>query len=83
LGYDDILIHDIHLVGVIMNKSMWMVRAGEAGYLFQDFKEHNVVAIGWTEVGNLMRISNHTEIKERVQKAYPEEKEGSIAMSAS
>ena len=70
-------------LGANMKKSMWMVRAGEAGYLFQDFKEHKVIAIGWNEVGNLTKLSNHTEIKERVKKAYPEEKEGSIAMSAS
>jgi len=60
-----------------------MVRAGEGGYLFQDFKENKVVAIGWNEVGNLTKLSNSKEIKEHVKEAYPEEKVGSIAMSAS
>ena len=67
----------------MIKKTIWMVRAGEAGYLFQDFKDNKVVAIGWNEVGDLTKLSNSKEIKERVKEAYPEEKEGSIAMSAS
>ncbi len=34
---------------------MWMVRAGEVAYLFEEFKDKNIVAIGWVELGNLTK----------------------------
>jgi restriction system protein len=33
--------------------SMWMVRAGEGGYLADEFVERKLVAIGWNDVGDL------------------------------
>lgn len=63
-------------------KTIWMVRAGVGGYLFEDFIKNKVVAIGWNRVKNLAKISSKKEIKEIVKRAYPEEKEGQIYMSA-
>ena len=30
---------------------MWMVRAGENAFLFNDFKTKKIVAIGWNGIG--------------------------------
>lgn len=35
------------------NKKMWMVRAGESAKWIEDFAEHQVVAIGWNELGKV------------------------------
>lgn len=66
-----------------MKKNMWMVRSGEGGYLFQDFNDKNVVAIGWKELGNLTDAKNASEIKERVKEAYSDQKAGWIGICAS
>ena len=64
-----------------MKKNMWMVRSGEGGFLFQDFNEKKIAAIGW-EVGNLKEVKDASEIKERLKEAYPERKAGWIAICA-
>ncbi|MFA5780374.1 MAG: restriction endonuclease [Elusimicrobiota bacterium] len=65
-----------------MSKTMWMVRAGEGGYLFDEFKNKNVVAIGWNEVGDLTKITTLDEIKDAITDKYPDFKLGKIYMSA-
>jgi len=52
------------------NKAMWMVRAGEGAYLFNEFKSKNVIAIGWNEVGDLSYVSSPEEIKRIVKEKY-------------
>jgi len=64
-------------------KSVWMVRAGAGGYLFEDFIKNHVVAIGWERLRDLSKITSKKEMKERVKMAYPEDKEGQISMTAS
>jgi len=64
-------------------KSMWMVRAGEGAYLFDEFKEKNVVAIGWNDVGDLSNVEEDlNEIKERLKKQYPDDSKGKVNISA-
>ena len=48
--------------------AMWMVRAGNGGFLYRDFKEKNVVAIGW----NMGDLSNKSleDIKELAKNKY-------------
>ena len=65
-----------------MKKRMWMVRAGEGAQFINEFKENNVVAIGWKECGDLTNVNSQAEIKELVRKCYGEQKEGTIAISA-
>src|SRR5258708_5557677 len=57
-----------------MSKKVWMVRAGESGYLIDDFKK-GVVAIGWPKLGDL---SKHDLDKLRADygTAYPEHSVG-------
>lgn len=60
----------------------WMVRAGEGGYLIDDFKSHSVVAIGWAELGDLSTISSKDELRQRIDRTYPEAVDRSRAVSA-
>ena len=48
--------------------NMWMIRAGPGGFLYDDFKENNVVAIGWN-MGNLSNKSLE-DIKELAKNKY-------------
>ena len=49
--------------------NIWMIRAGPGGFLYDDFKENNVVAIGW----NMGDLSNKSleDIKELAKNKYP------------
>ena len=38
-----------------MSKNVWMVRAGESGYLIDDFRK-GVIAIGWHELGDVSKL---------------------------
>ncbi len=57
-----------------MAKSMWMVRAGENGYLFDDFRKNNCVAIGWDKLGDLKEAATLEQVRDRYVKLYPGEK---------
>ena len=60
---------------------MWMVRAGEGAFLIDDFKELNIVAIGW-EVENLSG-KNSDEIKHIMRKKYPQVNNRSLGQNSS
>jgi len=55
----------------MVEKKMWMVRAGEDAFLFDVFKNKNLVAIGW-EIGDISKISKPEEIKNLVKSKYTE-----------
>jgi restriction system protein len=65
-----------------MPEKMWMVRAGEGGYIFDDFITHNLVAIGWDELGDLSGIKTPEQVKELVKKTYPNYAQGKLYMTA-
>ena len=50
-----------------MKNRMWMVRAGEGAYLFDNFKEKNYVAIGWNELGDIGKITSKEDLKELIK----------------
>jgi len=50
--------------------NMWMVRAGEGGFLFEEFRSKGIIAIGWNEIGDLSKISNSEEIRNLLSKTY-------------
>jgi restriction system protein len=62
---------------------MWMVRAGEHGRLFEDFRQHSIVAIDWDELGELTNIRDASEVRRKVEDTYKDSKPGSRAMTAS
>ena len=60
--------------------TMWMVRAGPGGFLYNDFKEKKVVAIGW-DIGDLT-YKSFSEIKELCNKKNTETKNYNMPNSA-
>lgn len=56
----------------MLNKNFWMVRAGERGFRFEDFKEKSVVCIGWKEVGNLAGLASRESMKKKLAAVFPE-----------
>lgn len=66
-----------------MNKNkLWMVRAGEGAYLIEEFLNKSIIAIGWKSIGDMSIIDKIDKIKELVIKNYPDDKTGSVNMSA-
>lgn len=59
---------------------MWMVRAGENAFLIDDFKELNIIAIGW-EIGDLSGKSPD-EIKELMANRYPDASKTSLGLNS-
>ena len=58
-----------------MNKTRaWMVRAGDNNEIIDDVLENSVVAIGWSEIGNVSNLGNREEVKEKYEKEFPEHK---------
>ena len=66
----------------MVTRTMWMVRAGENGYLFNDFKNKSVVAIGWNDVGDLSKVSKPEDIKQIVKEKYPDYKVSKLNITA-
>jgi len=56
-----------------MSETMWMVRAGEGGYLIDEF-EKGYVAIGWNELGDLSAAKTLDQIRELYEQAYPSDR---------
>jgi restriction system protein len=54
---------------------MWMVRAGEGGYLIDEFAR-GFVAIGREDVGDLSEASTQEQVRVQYEAAYPGEKPG-------
>lgn len=63
-------------------KTMWMVRAGEAGFRFEDFKSGSFVSIGWPETGDLKNFKSRTDFATAVSHAYPTMRKAQAAASA-
>jgi len=51
--------------------SLWMVRAGEEGFLIEDFIDRKIVAIGWNYLGDLKKYKDNEEIKNEFRKQRP------------
>ena len=60
--------------------NMWMVRAGENAFLIDDFKELNVISIGW-EIDDLTGKTPE-DIKKLMRKEYPEASNVSLGNNA-
>ncbi|HEU0118806.1 MAG TPA: restriction endonuclease [Alphaproteobacteria bacterium] len=55
-----------------MSKPMWLIRAGRKGVYFDDFKEKNIVAIGWSDAGNMVHLKNREEFFKHICSTFPE-----------
>ncbi len=58
-----------------------MVRAGEKGFLIDEFLSENVVCIGW-EIGDLSNAENVESIKLKLRERFPEDNEAAIGNKA-
>ena len=53
------------------NKPMWMVRAGRGAYAASDFREKNVVGIGWGGI-DWTQFKNRQAIFQKLEQQYPD-----------
>lgn len=53
--------------------TMWMVRAGRRGELFEKFVERSIVAIGWADIPGLGTFGSFEDVLAAVQHCYPRE----------
>ncbi|XOV66349.1 MAG: restriction endonuclease [Fluviicola sp.] len=60
----------------------WMIRSGQGGYLLEEFFEHNLIALGWNEVGSLSEIKNKEELKSLFASTYEDWSQGKINQCA-
>jgi len=65
------------------SKKMWMVRSASGRRLADEFKEQGVVAIGWSDVGDLSQYKDKEAILEAVRRRWPDGSEGQNMASAS
>lgn len=63
-------------------RSMWMVRAGEGGFRFDEFKAQSLVSIGWHEVGDMSSLKTRNDFSEAMARSLPNARAGQIAASA-
>lgn len=63
-------------------RPLWMVRAGEGGYLFEEFKARSLVAIGWNEMGDMSALKTREQFVAAVTRHYPESRKMQVAISA-
>lgn len=64
------------------NKDLWLVRAGESGYLIDEFINKGIIAIGWNDLGDLSSYKNKEEIKQAIRNTYPKFKKGKVRSTA-
>jgi restriction system protein len=60
----------------------WMVRAGNDNELADVVSEKSLVAIGWSDMGDLSQLKTREAVKERYREVYPEHAEGRVAVNA-
>ena len=56
--------------------TMWMVRAESDGILFQPFIDKGLVAIGWSDVGDLGRFESRETLVAKLREQYPGKRAG-------
>lgn len=57
--------------------NFWMVRAGEAGFLFDEFRQKKCVAIGWE--GDFTNLTTLNAVREEMRRHYPDSHPGALA----
>lgn len=55
-----------------MAKQVWMVRAGRDSVYIDEFLSRQMVAIGWTRIGDLSNVHSREQISQLVEQAWPE-----------
>lgn len=55
---------------VIKKQKTWSYAPGEDGYKWDEFKESGIMAIGWSEVGDLTAYSTKEEVKKQLNQLF-------------
>lgn len=55
-----------------------MVRAGEHGYLIDEFLQKKIVGLGWNDIGDLSKAGDYQALKKRIREKFPEYKDGKV-----
>ena len=55
------------------NVKYWIIAPGENARLWDNFKNNNIIAIGWDKLGNLENYSNKEAIRQAIQEYYGSE----------
>jgi restriction system protein len=66
----------------MLSKTFWMVRAGECGFRFDDFKEKSLVSVGWLGVGEMSTLISRNDFKNRLTSVFPDWSPSDIGNSA-
>jgi restriction system protein len=69
--------------GEVDRMTLWMVRAGEEAFLIDDFRNKNLIAIGWNYLDDLNRFKNKEEVKSELKKKEPSYDKYKIGQAAS
>lgn len=65
------------------DRTLWGIHAGRTGDADTLFHEHDVVALGWEDIGNLSNLgANREAFKARYAEVYPDASPGAIPVSA-
>jgi restriction system protein len=57
---------------------VWMVRAGQGGYLIDNFLDEKIIAIGWNELGEINNDITYSELKHLYRLGYPDDSDGRV-----
>ena len=52
--------------------NQWMVRAGQRGFLIDEFRSRSCVAVGYSEMGDISGLDTPGQIALRHEEAYPD-----------
>jgi restriction system protein len=55
-----------------LSTTVWMVRAGERGFRFEDFKEKSLVGVDWHEVGDMSSFETRDDFKRGLALVFPQ-----------
>jgi len=62
--------------------TVWGIHAGKNGEASSLFMKKNMVALGWSKIGDLSQFKDRETLKAQIALMYPEDKPGSIPISA-
>lgn len=57
-------------------RDVWVVRAGRGGVHADEFEREGVIALGWSDVGDLSDEHSRDDFKDRIRRQYPNWKDG-------
>ena len=64
-----------------MMKSMWMIRAGRKSIYINEFIDNSIVAIGWSQLGNVPIDISRKDLAARVKEVWPDKNKSQVATS--